>query len=56
MAKRKQQQVAGIGQPLRIHLAPTTDGASVYMQITSADGFSVNLVLIAPSVEVDDNR
>lgn len=45
-----------LGQPLRIHLAKTTQGESDYVQITSADGFSVNIVLIAPEIQIDDQR
>jgi len=48
--------MAVIGQALKIHLAPTTDGSGVYMQITSEDGFSINIVLVATEVIVEDNR
>lgn len=46
----------GLGQKLRIHLAPTAQGSDTYMQITSEDGFSVNIVLIASEIEIDDKR
>lgn len=41
---------------LKVTLSPTAQGGRTYMQITSGDGWSLNIVLIADSVEVQDRR
>lgn len=43
-------------QPLAVTITKTADGAAEYMQITSADQFSVNIVLISPKITVKDAR
>jgi hypothetical protein len=43
-------------QPLKVTITKTTDGQSDYVQIMSQDQFSVNIVLIAPAIEVLDTR
>lgn len=58
MAKRTRpgQGPVGLGQGLKIHIAPTAQGDQTYMQITSEDGFSVNIVLICTGIVLDDQR
>jgi hypothetical protein len=41
---------------LKVHMAPTLDGNGVYLQVTGRDGLSVNVVLVAEKVILDDNR
>lgn len=43
-------------QPLRITVAKTVDGKADYMQIMSADQFSLNIVLISSKIEIKDTR
>ncbi len=48
---------AGIGQKLKITISQTRGKIKAqYMQIISEDGFSVNIVLIAPEIVLDDQR
>lgn len=46
------------GQPrkLTITLSKTATGDRDYLQVLSADGWSLNIVLIADSIEVKDSR
>jgi len=46
----------GILPPLRIQVTKTADGKLDYLQITSSDQFSVNIVLIAEEITVEDCR
>ncbi len=49
--------VVGLGQKLRITLSETRGSTPAeYMQIISEDGFSMNIVLIAPKIVVEDKR
>ena len=41
---------------LRVTITKTSDGLAEYIQIMSADTVSVNIVLIAGEIEVQDNR
>lgn len=41
---------------LRVTITKTRDGFSEYIQIMSDDTISVNVVLVAESIEVDDHR
>jgi hypothetical protein len=43
-------------QPLNVTITKTADGQAEYMQIFSADQFSVNIVLISPKITVRDTR
>ena len=43
-------------QPLSITVTKTSDGQDDYVQITSADQFSVNIVLISSKITVKDAR
>ena len=42
--------------PLNIQVTKTADGARDYVQITSSDQFSVNIVLISDQITVEDHR
>jgi hypothetical protein len=42
--------------PLKVTLSKTADGKHEYMQITSTDQFSLNIVLISSKIEVTDQR
>lgn len=46
----------GILPPLRIQVTKTADGKLDYLQITSSDQFSLNIVLIAEEITVEDCR
>jgi len=41
---------------LTITITKTADGLREYVQIMSADMFTINIVLIADQVEVEDTR
>jgi hypothetical protein len=41
---------------LRVTITETSDGLAEYIQIMSADTMSVNIVLIAGKIEVEDCR
>lgn len=41
---------------LKVQITKTADGKADYIQILSADQFSINIVLIANSIEVRDQR
>jgi len=41
---------------LTIQVSKTSDGANDYVQITSLDQVSVNLVLIAGEIKIEDRR
>lgn len=41
---------------LKVTISKTADGQSDYMQIMSVDLLSVNIVLVAPKIEVEDAR
>ena len=41
---------------LRISISKTADGESDYLQIISSDQFSLNIVVIADSMEIKDTR
>lgn len=41
---------------LKIQVTKTADGARDYVQIMSADQFTVNVVLIADEIEMRDER
>lgn len=41
---------------LTIQVTKTRDGKQEYVQIMSADQFSINVVLIADEIEITDNR
>jgi hypothetical protein len=43
-------------QPLLVTITKTADGRAEYMQVMSADQFSVNIVLISPRFTVTDAR
>jgi len=43
-------------QPLTITVTKTSDGRDDYVQIMSADQFSVNIVLISSKITVRDAR
>ena len=43
-------------QPLTVTITKTSDGKDEYMQVMSADQFSVNIVLIASKITVKDAR
>lgn len=43
-------------QSLTVTVSKTADGSEDYMQITSADQFTLNIVLLSPSIEVNDTR
>jgi hypothetical protein len=48
-----------LNQPLSkltVQITKTADGQNEYLQILSGDQFSVNVVLIAASIEVRDQR
>ncbi len=45
-----------MNQPLNVTISRTADGTADYMQIMSADLMSVNIVRIAPKIEVQDAR
>lgn len=46
----------GMTDKLRVTITKTSDGLADYIQIMSADTMSVNVVLIAGKIEVQDNR
>ncbi len=46
----------GLLSPLRIQVAKTANGKHDYLQIISNDQFSVNIVLIAEKITVEDCR
>ena len=48
--------ISGLGTKLRIQLSKTVTGGNDYVQILSEDGWSVNIVLIAPEIEIEDKR
>jgi len=41
---------------LTIQLSKTSDGQGTYLQIMSADMFTINVVLIADVIEIRDDR
>lgn len=41
---------------LTVTISKTADGSEDYMQIISADQFTLNIVLLSPSIEVNDSR
>ena len=43
-------------QPLTVTVSKTSDGQDDYLQILSADSFSVNIVLISSKITVQDVR
>ena len=43
-------------EKLRITVTKTSDGLREYVQIMSGDQFTVNVVLIADSIEIEDGR
>lgn len=43
-------------QTLTVVVTKTADGQAEYMQIMSLDQFSINIVLIAPKIEIKDGR
>lgn len=43
-------------QPLKVTITKTANGQAEYMQIMSVDQFSINIVLISPKIEVQDQR
>lgn len=43
-------------QPLSISISRTSDGQHEYLQIMSADQFSLNIVLISPKFTITDKR
>jgi len=51
----KQLVQGGLGI-LKVQITPTATGIGEYMQITSADGFRINIVLIADAIVVEDAR
>ena len=52
----KKKSAPTVGMALKITVSPTANGNGTYVQIMSADGFSINVVLIAESVEIQDAR
>lgn len=42
--------------PLTVTVSKTSDGQDDYLQIMSADQFSVNIVLISTKITVEDAR
>jgi len=57
MAKPKREKTPLFPQqPLTITVTRTADGQADYVQVMSADQFSVNIVLIASKIEVRDAR
>jgi len=46
----------GPAQSLKVTVTKTVDGTADYMQIMSTDQFSLNIVLIAPKIDVQDMR
>jgi hypothetical protein len=45
-----------VPKKLKLTVTKTSDGANEYVQIMSADQFSVNIVLIAEHIEILDAR
>ncbi len=56
MSKSKQLGMVSAHQKLTIQISKTADGQQNYMQILSGDQFSLNIVLIADEIVVDDRR
>ncbi len=42
--------------PLTVTISRTADGQNEYMQIVSADQFSLNIVLISQKITIQDSR